>query len=123
MPTWSRSTRKRTWRISRSGTWAGTRCCESCAPCPEGAQYAGHGQKGAKFSRNGRRCSRIRVDLPAPRGRQAGNDADRFVLVLLRVFPLQGPAAGVTRRRLRVLLVRVVEVPADWVKSLGRCVG
>ena len=51
--------------------------------------------------------------MPEVRLCQAGVHADRRVPVLLRVYELRRAAASEARRLLRVLLVRLGEVPAD----------
>jgi len=57
--------------------------------------------------------SRFGCHLPAVRLRQTGDDAHRRMPVLLRVRGVQSVAAPRARRLLRLLLIRVGEVPAD----------
>lgn len=54
----------------------------------------------------------VRVDMPALLVRQTGNHADRRLSVFLRVRELQDRAATASGRLLRLLLLRIGEVPA-----------
>lgn len=56
--------------------------------------------------------ARVGVDLSSMRVRQGRNDADRRLSVLLRVRQLPGTVAAQSRRLLRLLLVRLDQVPA-----------
>jgi hypothetical protein len=55
----------------------------------------------------------IGAHLPAMWLCQSGDDANRFVPVLLRMHALQNPAQAKAGRLLRLLLVWIGEVPAD----------
>jgi hypothetical protein len=65
-----------------------------------------------------RACPRIRTGVPGLRLRQARNDAERRLSVLLRMCWLQDPAASKVGGLLRFLFLRVGKVSTDAGREL-----